>query len=580
MSNEPRISQILSFIKNMAKGDFTSRLPESTSPQNDDFDGLDEVMKELNHLAEKQQEREEAQHPSEVKRHLTQEILNQMHDGVIVTDQEAIIVDWAGGAERMFGYTKADVLGKTPSFLHHPEDRRAVKRTIQGFLAKDGTWKGEINYVAKDGSEGISETLIVPLLDENGTTLFNIGFNRDVTERKFAEVALQQAKEQAEKANRAKSEFLAKMSHEIRTPLGAIMGFNQILLDQSKNTDLPENFQKFLENISSSSIILSQLINNVLDLSKIEAGKMELVEEDVHVETLVKYIMDTYSFQASQKEIHFSYSIDASLPHWIQIDQTKLMQILTNLVGNALKFTSSGKKITIQVLGDQQIIAFLVIDQGIGISAAQQEIIFRAFEQAESSTSQKYGGTGLGLAITKGLVDLMGGKIMVTSQLGQGSTFNVVLPFQQQIETGLTDSQDPPPDAETTVTFSADNTILVVEDNMINQELIRAILEDWGLKPVFADTGEEGIVKTIALHAKGESPNIILMDMQLPGISGIEAFTQIRARPETKDVPVVALSADAFSEQRSEALKIGMDGYLTKPVDLAKLLKFLNKYLD
>lgn len=405
----------------------------------------------------------------------------------------------------------------------------------------------------------------------------------DITERKQLEIELKKneeslriSKEESDKANKAKSQFLTNMSHEIRTPLGAIMGFNRVLLKRSEELALPGDFQKFLKYIQNSSEILSGLINNVLDLSKIEAGKFGISKEHFNIQQLVKTIFETYKFQADQKRIHFTYEIHPTVPSIIHSDRLKLMQILTNLIGNAIKFTPETKDVKLKVMGNEELLALIVVDEGIGIPKDKQQAIFDDFEQTDESISRTFGGSGLGLAITQKLVHLLGGKISVFSfGAGQGTTFNVRLPLEPvSIEENQALEINPPE-----YTFAQDNTVLVVEDNLTNQELIKAIFENFELKAHFANDGKMGVEKAWELYKTGLPPDLILMDMQLPVMDGVEAISQIRTIPELQSIPIVGLSADAYSEQKSVALSKGANDYLTKPIDIGKLLQVLHKYL-
>ena len=373
-----------------------------------------------------------------------------------------------------------------------------------------------------------------------------------------------------EKTSRYKTQFLSNMSHEIRTPLNAIVGFSQILLRRSKNLDLPEGFIRHLNNIELSGHNLTKIINDVLDLSRIEAGKMKVSNTNINLRQLIEEIYQINTTKAAEKNIHFTYKIDSHLPGKIFSDYTKLNQILINLVGNAIKFTPANKQIVLKVKLDQNQLLIQVIDEGIGIPQNRKEAIFQTFEQSDDSISQQYGGTGLGLAITKQLVELLQGRIEVSSILGTGSIFSVYLPLIRSI---IPENNSKPQTVN--FAYAKNKCILVVEDNLMNQEVIKALFEDLELPMYLADNGHTAVEK-----AKELKPDLILMDIHLPGITGIEATKQILKHPECANIPIVALSADAFQEQQAKGYRTGFVAYLTKPFDMDKMIYIMHKYLN
>ncbi len=410
---------------------------------------------------------------------------------------------------------------------------------------------------------------------ENQLKNLNENLEHKVDERtqelKQSQELLQIAAQTAEAANRAKTEFLANMSHEIRSPLNAIVGFSQILLMQSKKLALPFDFNLCLRNIKLSGQNLSELINNILDLSKIEAGKMTLSLEPLNVKQLARGIYHINKNNASRKGVKLTYDFDNQLPEIIESDRTKLNQILMNLVTNAIKFTEIDKEVRIRLFSENSQLVLQVIDEGIGIAPERLPHIFEAFEQADNSVTRRYGGTGLGLAITQKMTEMLGGTILVESELGKGSIFAVRVPLMIPINMQAV-SENELENAE--YHFDPQNRILVVEDNQMNQDMIVSLFQELGLKVHLAENGEIGVKRAIELQ-----PELIFMDMHMPVMDGITATRKIRQEKTLENTPIVALSADAFVEQQRKAIAAGVTEYITKPIEFAKLIPVLVKYL-
>jgi len=376
---------------------------------------------------------------------------------------------------------------------------------------------------------------------------------------------LEEQKSTAEEANRSKSEFLANMSHEIRTPMNGIIGMTHIL----EKTTLDEKQAHYLKTINVSSSSLLSIINDILDFSKIEVGKLEIDKIDFSLRELMKNVTNIIEFKAEEKSLNFEIDYDSVSQDNLYGDSLRISQILVNLLNNAIKFTSQGF-VKINITNEDDKFRFEIIDSGIGMTEAQQKKLFQSFSQADSSTTRDYGGTGLGLSISKQLVELMGGKIWAESKIGVGSTFGV--------ELMLPEAKNPISIKKKSKTLSEDiqtlkgSKILLVEDNKINQEIIIGLLENAGLVIDIANNGKEG-VELFRLN----NYELILMDMQMPIMDGIEATRIIREI--NKEIPIIALTANAMKEDIEKTQSVGMNEHLNKPIDVEQLYETLLKYV-
>ncbi len=404
-------------------------------------------------------------------------------------------------------------------------------------------------------------------------------------ERKNTEQQLLTAKIEAEGSNRSKSEFLATMSHEVRTPLGAILGYNELLTDRS--IDESERLE-IHDRIRTNGQHLLQILNDILDLSKIEAGRLYLERLPFSPVTLVEETVAVLKVRGEEKDVRIELSVAGPVPDRIVTDPTRLRQILLNLLGNAIKFTPSGKHIRVLVEADRSKdrLRFVVEDEGIGMTKPQLDKLFRPFEQGDSSTTRRFGGTGLGLSITKRLADILGGSLSVSSEFGVGSQFAFELPLSRVIGSQWSIQAEPPktgpsirkarPQTETpnpSALPPADAKILLCEDNPDNQRVISFILKKAGWKIDLAENGQ------IALEmVRNRSYDLILMDMQMPSMDGYETTRELRARGI--DLPIVAVTANAMSEDSGKCLDAGCDDYLSKPIDPATLVGMVRKLLS
>ncbi len=382
------------------------------------------------------------------------------------------------------------------------------------------------------------------------------------------------AREEAEAANESKSVFLANMSHEIRTPLNAILGFANILSGLITEAD----YKEYLESIHASGQALLSLINDILDLAKVEAGKVELVLAAMDSPTMFREMEQIFRQKIQEKGLGFSVEINANVPRALVLDEARIRQVLINLIGNAIKFTDKGHtKLIVNSRFDEADtnrvdLEFSVEDTGIGIPDDQKEKIFGTFEQMKGQTHAKYGGTGLGLAISKRLVEMMNGRIWVTGEVGVGTTFHVRLEgVRVAQEAELTFRHTGDLDVKTVKFERA--TVLVVDDAPMNRSLIKSYLAEYDLTLMEAEGGTEAVEL-----AKAHRPDLVLMDYKMPEVSGLEALQQIKGDPEVKDMPVVFVTASAMKEQVEHLRKAG-DGVLTQPVSkeevVAELIRFL-----
>ena len=386
----------------------------------------------------------------------------------------------------------------------------------------------------------------------------------------------------AEEASLAKSDFLARMSHEIRTPMNGVLGMLELL----RGTDLNEKQEKCIKMATRSTKSLITIINDILDISKIEAGKIELLCEQFDLRKCLSDTLGPLCHQAESKGIYINLYVDDDVPSSVMGDSGRLGQIVTNLIGNALKFLESGQislDVHVESLDEESVnLTFIVSDTGIGMTPEQQEGIFEAFEQADRSTSQKYGGTGLGLTICAQLVELMGGEISLSSQAGMGSTFKFTGRFGQcEKDLPVCRTQPQIPDFQTSESEDGSSPtnkqteqhkewrrrsmkVLVAEDNEVNMEYISMLLESWEYEVARATTGWEAVSQW-----SEESFDLILMDMQMPEMGGVEATLAIRSREEKhpgQHIPIIALTANALDDAQHECLEAGMDACITKPV--------------
>jgi signal transduction histidine kinase/CheY-like chemotaxis protein len=443
---------------------------------------------------------------------------------------------------------------------------------LRRIVEAGGSLRFETVHRRKDGSTYPAAVSL--FLDESGDKPWMIGFFRDIAEQKRFEGELVAARIAAESANRAKSAFLANMSHEIRTPMNGVLGMASLL----RHTPLTDQQSGYLDKIESSGRHLISIISNILDLSKIEAGAMELVEEDFRLPDLVRDAIAIFETRIRAKGLRLLVDL-SHVPHALRGDRTRLAQALVNYLGNAVKFTDAGSIRLACALVESTdadcVLRFEVTDTGIGVTPEQQARLFEPFVQADMSSTRQYGGTGLGLALTRRIAQMMGGNTGVDSTPGRGSTFWLTVRLRRGV-----DALAAPPDLPSGLASEAvrrefrDARVLLVEDEPMSREVAQAVLEELGLAVTSARNGAEAI----RLFEAGDF-DLVLMDLQMPVLGGLDATRAIRRLERGRDVPILALTANAFAEDRARCHDAGMNDFIPKPMDPETMSATLLRWL-
>ena len=487
---------------------------------------------------------------------------------------------WSARCKELFGL-QPDAAISHELFLGSlpEEDREAVDHAVRTALREHSDYSVEMRVPLPGGALRWVLSKGRGFYDEKGNPLGMHGIALDITDRKKYEKELVEARAAAEAANNAKTQFLANMSHELRTPINGILGVFQLILGGYAGS-LGAEQNNLLAKADRSARALLRIIEDILDLSRIEAGKVSLKEEDFSLREAVSDAVELFAIEARSKNLDLRLSINADVPERLTGDALRLRQVLVNLVGNALKFTLKGMveiavAVASRTAGGIIAVAFSVTDTGIGIPHDKRDDIFRPFTQLDPSDTRRFGGTGLGLAISSRLVEMMGGTLSFTSKEGVGSSFTVIIPLREASQAAVPEK---PPAIAVTPSHERDATprILVAEDDPLAAELLKNILEYHGLEMDLARTGQEAV----EMWAKGQY-DLIIMDVQMPHMDGITATVHIREKEKSTGghIPIMAITAHAFPEDEKRCLAAGMDSYQTKPLDMERGIDILYSLL-
>jgi len=502
-------------------------------------------------------------------------LLENVPDYIYFKDPQSRFIRVSRALARSFGLSDpAGTIGRSDADFFTSEHAREAYEDEQEVMRSGQPVSKEERETWPDRPDTWVLTTKMPLRDEAGRVIGTFGISKDITEIKQASQALERARQEAENASRAKSEFVANMSHEVRTPMNGIIGMTELLLEN----ELPEEQRQYLMMVKSSADALLRVINDVLDFSKMEAGKLELDPVAFNVADMVADAVQPCAVPAHQKGLELSYRIAPEVPEAIVADPERLRQVILNLVGNAVKFTSSGD-VHVEVSraasdlgrntpGDPCTLQFTVRDTGIGIPADKQALIFEAFTQADGSTTRRYGGTGLGLAICWRLVKMMGGALRVDSVAGQGSNFIFTV--------DATVSMPRPVAAGLAAERLAGMRVLVVDDNAINRRVLQEMLTRWGMLPVLAESGSAALA--ILDANRGKDPfAFVLLDLNMPGMDGLHLAELLSRRPEMRGAMMMMLTSANPPGIVKRCRDVGIAVSLTKPVRQALLLSEIRR---
>ena len=501
---------------------------------------------------------------SEEAMRLRESALRAIAQGVFITDPtrtDEPLTYVNSAFERLTGYSLREVKGRDIGYLSGPETDLATVDTVRTAYKEGKEVSVEVLFYRKDGLSFWATLALAPVVGADGEVTHFVGVLTDITERKRFEEELLKAKDASEAANVAKSQFLASMSHELRTPLNAVIMYSELLQEEAEDRGVAD-FVPDLEKIRMGGKHLLALVNGVLDLSKIEAGRMELYPETFDIAKMVEEVVGTVQPLVDKNGNTLVVRCPPDLGA-MRADLTKVRQVLFNLVSNSCKFTEHGTvtlEVEREVDAGRDDITFRIRDTGIGMTAEQVTKLFQPFTQADTSTSRKYGGTGLGLSISKSFCEMMGGDVTVASKFGEGSTFTVRLPAHLEIQTERADLPD----------FQANATVLVIDDDQAVRDFMTRSLTAEGVRVVTAADGEEGLRLAAELR-----PAVIFLDVLMPRMDGWAVLNALKAQPALAETPVVMMT---IMNEMEMGYVLGAAAYLTKPVDRSRLVGLLAKY--
>jgi len=524
------------------------------------------ILKLVSIRAAAELERRDAENLLFEANQFTRQIINCVREGIIVYDRELRYQVWNPFMEELSGLAASEVLGKHPCELFPFLKEVGQLERLEQALSGDGLAEIVFPYtVQKTGQHGWTSELTYPLINRNDEVVGVISIVRDITQNKINEDLLQQAKTAAEAASIAKSAFLASMSHEIRTPMNGVIGMTGLLLD----TDLTAEQRHFAEIIRKSGDNLLELINDILDFSKIEAGKLDVEKLDFDLRTTVEDTAELLAIKAADAGLELICRIDPGVPSHLKGDPGRLRQIITNLAGNAIKFTHKGEVVISADIESNQddsvMVRFSVRDTGIGIPEERRVAIFEPFTQVDGSTTRKYGGTGLGLAISKQLAEMMDGEIGVESTEGKGSTFWFTARFEKRMDVETQNFASLP---RTDISAAR---MLVVDVNATNLMLMTSLLNSWGCRFETVSGGEAALMLLRVAAEQNDPFNIALLDQQIPGMDGRELGRRIKTDPLLKTIRLIMITSLGQRGDAAALKKIGFAGYLAKPVRQSQL---------